>query len=33
MLSRSELPDGYTEAAPLTNAVKEFIDKLLKEKF
>ena len=32
-VTRSELPDGYTEAAPLTNAVKEYIDRLLKEKF
>lgn len=32
-VTRSELPDGYTEATPLTDSVREYIDKLLKEKF
>lgn len=30
-VSREVLPDGYTEASPLTQEVRDFIDKLLKE--
>lgn len=29
-VSRRQLPDGYTEAAPFTSEVQEFIDKLLR---
>lgn len=29
-VSREVLPDGYSEATPLTQEVRDFIDKLLK---